>query len=74
MDSQETKSLIMTAKAKRLQYKKSKLDLDSKFLDYAEEKQNQLHRKYRIYGRENDELSEIELGEQDKQKCNKTLN
>ncbi len=76
MDSQESKNLIMTARDKRLQYKLKKLALDHQFLDYAEARQEQLHRKYKIFGRENDKLSEMEMGEMDKKKCeeNKSIN
>ena len=76
MDSQESKDLIMTARNKRLLYKKKKLELENEFLDYAEERQDQLHRKYRIFGRENDQLCDIEMGKIDKKKCeeNKSIN
>lgn len=76
MDSQESKDLIMTARNKRLLYKKKKLELENEFLDYAEERQEQLHRKYRIFGRENDQVSDMEMGEMDKKKCeeNKSIN
>jgi hypothetical protein len=76
MDSHESKNLIMVARDKRLEYKKRKLALENQFLDYAEERQEQLHRKYRIFGRENDKLSEMEMGEMDKKKCeeNKSIN
>ena len=33
--------------------------LENQFLDYAEERQEQLHRKYKIFGRDNEKLSEI---------------
>tara|TARA_Y100000389_G_scaffold52210_1_gene48028 strand:+ start:1715 stop:2719 length:1005 start_codon:yes stop_codon:yes gene_type:complete len=76
MDSQESKDLIMIARDKRLEYKKRKMALENLFLDYAEERQEQLHRKHRIFGRENEKLSEMEMGEIDKKKCeeNKSIN
>tara|TARA_Y100000768_G_scaffold339675_1_gene283057 strand:+ start:3769 stop:4773 length:1005 start_codon:yes stop_codon:yes gene_type:complete len=76
MDSQESKNLIMIARDKRLEYKKRKMALDDLFLDYAEKKQIQLHRKHKIFGRENEKLSEMEMGEIDKKKCeeNKSIN
>ena len=51
---------------KKDEYKKRKMALDDQFLDYAEEKQIQLHRKNKIFGRENEKLSEMEMGEIDK--------
>ena len=57
MDTQETKSLIMSARNKRLDYKKLKLELDSKFLEYEKCKQDFIHKKYTVSGRDKDNCS-----------------
>ena len=48
MDTQEGKSLIMSARNKRLDFKKLKLELDNKFLEYEISKQDLIHKKYKI--------------------------
>ena len=51
MDSQESKKLILASKNKSLSYKKEKLKLDKKFLEYAKEKNQHNEVKMEIDGR-----------------------
>ena len=70
MDTQEAKSLIMSARNKRLDFKKSKLELDNKFLDYEVSKQHLLHKKYKISGRDDDNCSKTyDYDKLDRVKC-----
>ncbi|MDA9216434.1 hypothetical protein N9O88_01270 [bacterium] len=70
MDTHEAKSLIMTARNKRLDYKKSKLELDNKFLKYEQSKQDFLHKKYEVSGRDRDNISKHQDYEKlDREKC-----
>ena len=70
MDTHEAKSLIMNARNKRLDYKKSKLELDNKFLEYEQSKQDFLHKKYEVSGRDRDNLSKHQDYEKlDRKKC-----
>jgi len=70
MDTQEAKSLIMSARNKRLDFKKSKLELDNKFLEYEMSKQNFIHKKYKFSGRDDDNCSKMhDYDKLDRVKC-----
>lgn len=70
MDTQEAKSLIMSARNKRLDFKKSKLELDNKFLEYEMSKQNFIHKKYKFSGRDDDNCSKMQdYDKLDRVKC-----
>ena len=70
MDTQEAKALIMSARNKRLDFKKSKLELDNKFLEYEMSKQNFIHKKYKFSGRDDDNFSKMQdYDKLDRVKC-----